>query len=119
MQTWILVYRCDPKQAYTTYFTASDREIAEMHVSIFFRMLTGGHNNPEMLRATWISGESPKGKHRVFEGSTVNKEGENKVIFVGSLYNVAEIKRESESQPNDTDTKLLDKLKTETDFPTL
>ena len=109
MQIWILVYCCDPKQQYTTFFEASDREIAELYVSIFFRMLTGQHYNPEVLRTTWISGESRKGTPKVFEGSTLNEEGENKVIFVGSLYNVAEIKKESESQ-------LLDRLK-HTDFP--
>ena len=115
MQIWILVYWCGPKQQYTTYFTASDREIAELHVSIFFRMLSGQHYNPEVLRATWKSGESQKG-NKVFEGSIRNGEGENKVIFVGCLYNVAEIKKESENQPNETDKTLLDRLKKHTDF---
>ena len=116
MQTWILIYWCGPKQQYTTYFTASDREIAELHVSIFFRMLSGQHYNPEVLRSVWVSGESQKG-NKVFQGSIRNGEGENKVIFVGCLYNVAEIKKESKSKTNDTDKTLLDSLKTHTGFP--
>ena len=110
LHIWIFVYTCEPKKHFNTTFEASDREIAELHVNILFRMLAGMHYNPETLRSEWVSDESLKGKN-VFLGSTLNKEGEKRTILAGVLYDAAELKKEIESQPNDTDKKLLDKLK--------
>lgn len=117
MQKWIFAYTCDAKKQFTTCFEASDREVAEVYVNIFFRMTAGGHYNPAVLRAAWATGETFGVDGKVFVGSIINEEGEKIDILSGFLCNAGEIKKESESQPNDTE--LLDKLKSETDFPTI
>ena len=125
MQKWILVYSSHPNSQYTTFFEASDRETAEKHVDIFFRILMGAALRPEILRSVWVngerfgaSGERFKGNDKVFEGSVISDEnGGESVVFRGFLYNAAEFKNEAESQPNETDKTLLDRLKTNTVFP--
>ena len=112
-QKWIFIYTTHPKQQYATLFEASDREIAEWHVDIFFRMMMGIHWDPKVLRTAWLPDEKFGVNAKVFVGS-IKEEGENRGIFSGVLYNVAEIKREYESQP---DTELLEKLKKHTDVP--
>ena len=120
MQKWILVYKSLPKQQYTTLFEASDRELAEIHVNIFFRMLMGTTLQPEKLRSQWVNGErfGVSGENdTVFEGSAIDETGGESLLFRGFLYNTSEFKKENEIQNNDTDKTLLDRLKTHTGFP--
>ena len=113
MQKWILVYTSQPPQQFTTYFEASDRDLAKNHVNIFFQILMGATLQPEVLRSKWL-----EETHTVFEGSAISDEfGGQNLIFKGLLFSAAEFKKLIESQPNDIDKKLLDRLKTHTDLP--
>ena len=103
-------------EKHTTFFEAPDRDIAERYIDVFFIMLMGNFFQPKGLVSTWVS---LKGNNKAFQGYILDEEDETTLIFSGFLYNTDELKKETESQPNATDKKLLDKLKSETDFPTI
>ena len=110
MQKWVLIYTSHTNSQNTTFFESPDRETAEKHVDIFFRMLFGATLHPEILRSQWVlvRGSGSEGNDKVFEGDAISDEnGGQSPLFRGVLYSTAELK------PDNT---LLDRLIT-TDLP--